>query len=256
MSEQDVTYEVQDGIAELVLNRPPVNALSLELIEAVIARLRQASADEAVRAVIIRSANPKVFCAGLDLDLVHGKSGLEFRRFLERLYMELYDVQHRLGKPSIAAVSGAARAGGMTLALSCDMVMAGQGATFGYPEVKVGLIPALHLVHLPRQAGRYRAFAPLMNGEAFGVEDADRLGLLSAIVPDDKLLDEARAAAQGFAAIHPDVLKHGKDVFMRANDLDWRRGFENMADALCTLITSKASQDLLGAFVDGRGGKN
>ncbi len=252
MSEDDVTYRVAEGIGEIVLDRPPVNALSLALIEAVIARLREAADDPDVRAVIVRSANPKVFCAGLDLDLVVGKNGLEFRRFLERLYMELYDVQHRLGKPSIAAVAGAARAGGMTLALSCDMVLAGESASFGYPEVKVGLIPALHLVHLPRQAGRYRAFAPLLNGEAFDAAEADRLGLLSGIVADAELLDAARAEARRFAAIHPDVLKHGKDVFMRANDTDWRRGFENMADALCTLVTSEASQALLGAFVDAR----
>src|SRR3546814_19298132 len=85
-----------------------------------------------------------VFCAGLDLDIVRGKTGVEVKGFVERLYFGLNDVQYRLGKPSISVVDGPARAGGMTIAISCDMLIAGDGSTFGYPEIDVGLIPAIH----------------------------------------------------------------------------------------------------------------
>ena len=102
-----------------------------------------------MRAVIVCSAH-KVFCAGLDLDIVRGKRGTETKLFLERLYFALNDVQYRMGKPTIAAIDGPARAGGMTIAISCDMIIAGEAATFGYPEIDVGLIPALHFVQLPR----------------------------------------------------------------------------------------------------------
>jgi enoyl-CoA hydratase/carnithine racemase len=158
MSQDIVRYEVSDWIAEITLNRAPVNALSLQLIDALLDALKKAKSDPAVRAVIIASAH-KVFCAGLDIDIVRGKSGLEAKGFLERLYFELNDVQYRLGKPSIAAIDGAARAGGVTIAVSCDMIIAGEKASFGYPEIDVGLIPALHFVQLPRLVGKHQAFA-------------------------------------------------------------------------------------------------
>jgi enoyl-CoA hydratase len=139
-------------------------------------------ADPAVRAIIIASAH-KVFCAGLDIDMIRGKSGLEAKGFVERLYFELNDVQYRLGKPSIAAIDGAARAGGMTIAVSCDMIIAGENASFGYPEIDVGLIPALHFVQLPRLVGKHQAFGPLFLGEPFDAPTAFRMGLVSEVVP-------------------------------------------------------------------------
>src|SRR5215813_12137081 len=119
-----VRYSVSNGIAELMLDRAPVNALSMPLIDALLAALARARDDDTVRAVIIGSAQ-KVFCAGLDLDLVRGKPGLEIKKFLEKLYFALNDMQYRMGKPTIAAVDGAVRAGGMTIAISCDMIIAG-----------------------------------------------------------------------------------------------------------------------------------
>ena len=114
MSAELVRYSVADGIAEIMLDRPPVNALSMPLIDALLAALQKAKDDPAVSAVIIGSLH-KVFCAGLDLDIVRGKPGIEAKKFLERLYFALNDTQYRMGKPTIAAVDGAVRAGGMTI---------------------------------------------------------------------------------------------------------------------------------------------
>ncbi len=161
-TDADLRYDVSDRIAEISLARPPVNALSLSLLEQLIAAFRRAAADDNVRAVVLTSAVPRRFSAGLDLDMLLGKSGAEVRRFLDKLYVELADVQYNLGKPSIAAVGGAARGGGMTLAISCDVLVAGESATFGYPEIDLGLVPAIHFVHLPRIVGRHRAFELLV----------------------------------------------------------------------------------------------
>src|SRR6185503_1878456 len=103
MSSDLVRYSVSGHIAELMLDRAPVNALSMPLIDALLAALAKARDDEAVRAIIIGSAH-KVFCAGLDLDLVRGKPALETRKFLEKIYFALNDMQYRMGKPTIAAV--------------------------------------------------------------------------------------------------------------------------------------------------------
>ena len=125
MSAELVHYAVSDAIAQITLDRAPVNALSMPLIDALLGALEKARDDASVRAVIICSAH-KVFCAGLDLDIVRGKRGTETKLFLECLYFALNDVQYRMGKPTIAAVDGPARAGGMTIAISCDMIIAGR----------------------------------------------------------------------------------------------------------------------------------
>jgi enoyl-CoA hydratase/carnithine racemase len=108
MSSDLVRYTASGGIAELMLDRAPVNALSMPLNDALLAALAKARDDETVRAVIIGSEH-KVFCAGLDLDLVRDKPGIETKKFLEKLYFALNDMQYRMGKPTIAAVDGAVR---------------------------------------------------------------------------------------------------------------------------------------------------
>jgi enoyl-CoA hydratase len=182
MSADLVRYSVSENIAAIMMDRPPVNALSMELIDALLAALAKARDDEAVRAIVIGSMH-KVFCAGLDLDIVRGRPGIETKKFLERLYFALNDTQYRMGKPTIAAIDGAVRAGGMTIAISCDMIIAGDGSTFGYPEIDVGLIPAIHFVQLPRLVGKHQAFGPLFLGEPFDAATAFRMGLLSEVVP-------------------------------------------------------------------------
>ncbi|MBT3535749.1 MAG: enoyl-CoA hydratase/isomerase family protein, partial [Rhodospirillaceae bacterium] len=203
MSYENVEYEVVDRIAVLRLNRAPVNALSLDFVNEIIAALRQAGEDDGVRTVVIASALDATFCAGLDLSVVKGVDGEGMRGFLERLYFELNDVQYRLGKPSIAAVEGAARAGGMTVAVSCNMIIAGESATFGYPEINVGLIPALHFVHLPRMAGRHRAFEYLFTGDDFDAEVARDLGIVNHVVPDGQVMDRAMELARKLADKSP-----------------------------------------------------
>lgn len=252
MSDELVLYELDGEIAHIRLNQPPVNALSMDLIKALIAAVRRAGDDDAARAVVISSISEKVFCAGLDLDIVRGRTPVEMKEFLNRLYLELYDVQYRLGKPTVAAARGAVRAGGMTIMLSCDVIIAGEGSTFGYPEIDVGLIPALHFVHLPRIAGRYRAFDVLFTGRAFDVNEASDFGMISRIVADDQIMATAVAVAREMASKSPIVTRLGKDAFMRANDLDYRRGIENVAETFAVVASTDDSQEGLNAFVEKR----
>src|ERR1700760_2573174 len=201
-----VRYSAADGIAELMLDRAPVNALSMPLIDALLSALAKARDDESVRTVIIGSTQ-KVFCAGLDLDLVRGKPAIETKKFLEKLYFALNDMQYRMGKPTLAAIDGPVRAGGMTIAISCDMIIAGDASTFGYPEIDVGLIPAIHFVQLPRLVGKHRAFGPLFLGDSFDAATAYRMGLLSEVVPKGTALDRAHVDARPLAAKSPIIMK-------------------------------------------------
>ena len=103
MTYEFIRYDILDKVAEITLDRPPVNAITIKLVEELLDAVAKAGKDDTVRAVIIRSAH-KVFCAGLDLDIVRGKSGVEVKGFVERLYFALNDIQYRLGKPSISMV--------------------------------------------------------------------------------------------------------------------------------------------------------
>lgn len=255
MAFENIQYEVSERIAVISLNRAPVNALSLEFVNEFIAALRQAGDDDEVRVVIVTSALEKAFCAGLDLSVVKGVDGEGMRGFLQRLYFELNDVQYRLGKPSIAAVNGAARAGGMTVAVSCNMVIAGESASFGYPEINVGIIPALHYVHLPRIAGRHRAFEYLFTGDDFGPDVALDLGIINHVVPDDQVMEKAMEIARKLASKSPVVMKLGRDAYMRAVDTEYRRDVENMAEVMRNVVATDDSREGLAAFMEKRSPK-
>src|SRR5579871_6018682 len=252
MSDPGVSYTVAGGIARITLNRPPVNAISLDTVRAIVAALRRAAADHEARAVVLTSAVPRRFCAGLDLDLLLGKSGEQVREFLQALYIDLHDAQYNLGKPSIAAVGGAARGGGMTLAISCDVIIAAESATFGYPEIDIGVLPAIHFAHLPRIVGRHRAFELLFSGRSFGAQEAFDLGLVSRVVADAELATATMALARTFAAKSPAAMRLGRAAFIRQNDGDERRRIAEAVEDFCQAAASAAAQEGIRAFVEKR----
>ncbi len=247
-----VHYDVSGSVAEIVLDRPPLNAFSVPFLDDILAAFRRAAADEDARAVILRSALPDRFCAGLDLDIILGKSGLDVRQFLQKLYIDLWDVQTKMGKPTIAAVHGAARGGGMTLAISCDVIVAADNATFGYPEIDLAVLPAIHFAHLPRIVGRYQAFELLFTGRTFGAAEAAQLGLVSRVVEKDALRDEARDLAETFASKSPTAMRIGRAAFMRATDLDYTRSVANAVEDFCNIAVTPDAQEGLTAFLEKR----
>ena len=252
MTYKNIRYDLVDQVAVIGLNRPPVNALSLEFVDEIIAALRRAGDDEKVRVVIIKSELETNFCAGLEMSEVKGVDGQGMRNFLSKLYFELNDVQYRLGKPSIAVVEGAARAGGMTIAVSCNMIIAGESASFGYPEINVGLIPALHFVHLPRVAGRHRAFEYLFTGDDFSADIAADLGIVNYVLPDREVIGKAMALARKLSEKSPIVMKLGRDSYMRAIDENFRRDVENVAETMCNVVATDDSAEGLAAFMEKR----
>lgn len=246
-----VRYRVESHIARITLDHAPANALSLPMVEELLSLLREARLDDNVRAVVLESAIPRRFSAGLDINIISGGHGESIHGLLRKHYVELSEAQYHLGKPSIAAVNGAARAGGMTLAISNDMLIAGESATFGYPEVDVGLIPAIHFVHLPRVVGRHRAFDLLFTGRAFSAQEAFDLGLVSRVVPDDKVVDAALELAQTFAEKPPGVMRLARNAFMRATDTRSEIGYA--VENFCSAINTEEARSGLAAFLQKRG---
>jgi enoyl-CoA hydratase len=245
-----IRYEISGGIGRVTLARPPVNALDLAMVRGVIAALNRAAADDAVRAVVIASAVAQRFCAGLDIVDLAGRSPDEIRTLVHELYVGLFEAQYQLGKPSIAAVNGAARGGGMTLAVSCDVVLAAASATFGYPEIDLGVLPAIHFVHLPRLIGRHRAFELLFTGRPFNAADAAALGLINRVVPDAELEARALKLAHDFAVKPEAAMRAGRAAFMRQIDRDYRRGIAEAVEDFCKIIATEAAQARIRAFAE------
>jgi enoyl-CoA hydratase/carnithine racemase len=243
-----IVYEVRDHVAEIALAHAPVNAMTEEMIDSLLVCLDRAANDPAVRAVILHSTVPKVFCAGLNLEVLRGVHPEKLHSVLDKLYPRLCEAQFRLGKPSIAAMNGSARGGGMTLAISCDMLVCGNSSTFGYPEIDRALLPAIHYTHLHRIVGRYRAFDLLFTGRSFDAQEAMQLGLVSRVVEDADVLEQARTLAQVFASKSPQAVRVGRAAFMNGIDTDYRRGVANAVDLFCTMAVTQDGREGLEAF--------
>lgn len=243
-------YEITDGVAEITLDRPPVNAITHELATELTTAYRLAKDDREVRAVILTSAFEKAFCAGTDINMAKDQTVLDHREYLETLYYEVHDLQYRMGKPTIAAVNGPARGAGVTLTVTNNCIIAGEDVTFGYPEIDVGLMPAMHLVHLPRILGRHKAFELLFAGQPISAHEFERLGVVNHVVPQDEVKDRARELALIFAEKSPEIVKIAHNAFMRVNDTDYRKDIENMVDTIGLITALKDSSDLRRAFVE------
>ena len=247
-----INLKVENSIANIRLKRSPINAFSIDFLNEILITLKEVNKNKDVLAIMLTSSIPNIFCAGLDLDILLDKPILEVRKFLELLYIELWDTQYNMNKPTMAVIDGAARGGGMTLAISCDVIIASDKASFGYPEIDLGLLPAIHFNHLPKIVGRYRAFDLLFSGRKFDSDEALSMGLINKIVPRENLLNEATKLATIFTNKSPTTIKLGRAAFMRTNDLDYRRGVANAVEDFCNAAVTPDAQEGLRAFLEKR----
>ncbi|MGE0422096.1 MAG: enoyl-CoA hydratase/isomerase family protein [Reyranellaceae bacterium] len=252
MSFETLDYVVRERVAEITMKRAPVNAINHALVDDLLAAYARARDDESVRAVILTSAFDRAFSGGMDLAMMRGGDGMKLRRFLEKLYFGVHDMQYRMGKPTIAALTGPARAAGVTLAVTCDCIVAADTASIGYPEIQVGVIPAMHFVHLPRQIGRHKAFELLFNGDPISAVEAERIGIVNRVVPQAEVKDTARTLARDFARKSPLVMKLARDSYMRVNDFEYRRAIEATVETICNIIATPDAQEGLNAFNEKR----
>src|SRR5918992_834777 len=181
MEQSPVIYAVEGAVALVTMNRPEKrNALNDELVAALKDALRDADAREEVRAVVITGAGAD-FCSGADLSALQKISESSVTENLEdaRGLMELYALVRRVRVPVVAAVRGRALAGGCGLATACDIVLASRSARFGYPEVRIGFVPAMVMAILRRNVSEKRAFELVTRGHPVGAAEAERIGLIN-----------------------------------------------------------------------------
>ena len=223
MAYRTLNLETSGAIATITLNRPEKrNAISTGMIQDILTALVEVEASPA-RVTILTGAG-KAFCSGIDLDDLKAiatqssAEHLEDSRHMASLYRHLWN----LSKPSIAAVNGPAIAGGCGLATLCDFTISAADAIFGYPEVRIGFIPAIVSVFLTRQIGEKNARDLLLTGRVIDAAEAHRLGLVTQIAPLQNLMSEAQALAQTLLACSPASLLKTKKLLcsLAAPELD------------------------------------
>jgi enoyl-CoA hydratase/3-hydroxyacyl-CoA dehydrogenase len=249
---ETVKLETRGELAVAWLDNPPANSISPTLIRELSRVWERVDGDDGVRALVIASANPMLYCAGADIK--------EFTKMDEAGGRELLDQGHGLlrsfgksGTVTIAAINGLALGGGCELAMACDVRIAADSAMFGQPEINLGIIPGFGgTQRLPRLVGPGKALEMNLVGDEISAEEAYEFGLASRVVPDHELFDTALAWARKLAGQAPRAVEQIKQVSHRA-DLD--EGIEAEKAAFATAFTTEDAREGISAFIEKRSPK-
>jgi len=237
-----VLYDASDGIARITLNRPEKrNALNDELIAVVKDSLRRANNDAQVRVAIL-SGTGSDFCSGADLASLQKISSSSVAENLKdaQSLMELFLLIRTVNVPVIAAVRGRALAGGCGLATASDLVLAARSSRFGYPEVKIGFVPAMVMAISRRNVSEKRAFQLLTMGEEITAEEAERIGLVNRVLDDEAFEDEVDVFAQQFMRVSSSAVSLTKRLLYQTDAMN----FENaLACGVDTNVIARMSED-------------
>jgi enoyl-CoA hydratase len=206
---ENILYQKRDSIAYITLNRPKVlNALSHQTFVDLRAAFEDARDDAAVRGVILTGAGDKAFIAGADISQLATVTAVQSEQS-SRFGQEVLNLVENLGKPVIAAINGFALGGGCETAMACTIRVASETATFGQPEVRLGLVPGGGgTQRLPRLVGKGRALQLILTGEMIGAQEAHRIGLVNEVVPAAEVIPRSEAILKQIFANAPLAVKY------------------------------------------------
>ncbi len=245
-----VLVEREDALAVCLLNRPEqLNALSDELMDELVATLRDLDADESVRCIVL-GGSERAFAAGADIGELATSTAVElyYARRVER-----WDAIRNLWTPLVAAVSGFCLGGGCELAMSCDVLVASETARFGQPETGLGIIPgAGGTQRLTRAVGKAVAMDVILSGRFLSAEEAMAAGLVSRVVAREAWLDEAKRVARDIASKGPVATRLAKEAVDRAYEGPLQLGLEYERRLLYLAFASEDAREGLTAFVEKR----
>ena len=227
-----ILYETEGAIARITLNRPEKrNALNDALIAGLKGALEHTKDDAALRAIVITGAGSD-FCSGADLASLQKISGASVGDNVEdaRSLMELFMLIRQLTVPVVAAVRGRALAGGCGLASACDIVLASATARFGYPEVKIGFVPAMVMAILRRNISEKRAFELLTRGAEISAEEAKAFGLVNQVFSEDNFEAEVTAYARGFEKASRSAVALTKTLLYQTDGMPFGDALETGVD--------------------------
>ncbi|HEX8844561.1 MAG TPA: enoyl-CoA hydratase-related protein [Pyrinomonadaceae bacterium] len=229
---KSVIYSVEGAVALITLNRPEKrNALNDALVKGLKESLREADMDDNVRVCVIMGAGAD-FCSGADLAALQKISEATVTENLEdaRSLMELFALIRRVRVPVVAAVRGRALAGGCGLATACDIVLAAHSARFGYPEVRIGFVPAMVMAILRRNVSEKRAFELVTRGAEINASEAERIGLANHVYDDGKFEEEVEAFVAEFEKASRSALMLSKRLLYHMDGMTFETALQSGAD--------------------------
>ncbi|HZI18769.1 MAG TPA: enoyl-CoA hydratase-related protein [Pyrinomonadaceae bacterium] len=227
-----VLYAVEGATALVTLNRPEKrNALNDELIAGLKRALREADEDSRVRALVITGSGAD-FCSGADLAALKKISESSILENLEDAQglMELFALVRRVRVPVVAAVRGRALAGGCGLATACDIVLAARSARFGYPEVRIGFVPAMVMAILRRNVSEKRAFELVARGGEISAEEAERVGLVNHVYDEEIFESEVETYVAGFERVSRSAVMLTKRLLYHMDGMTFDAALQSGAD--------------------------
>jgi cyclohexa-1,5-dienecarbonyl-CoA hydratase len=240
---------VENGVSKIIINKPPLNVLTVDAIEEITSMLEKANADENIYAVIITGIGDRAFSAGVDIS-AHLPDKIDDT--LSKFH-RIFHLLTNLHKPSIAMVNGLALGGGCELAIACDMVVAADEARFGQPEIKVGAIPTVAAALLPKLIGRKKALELIFTGDTISAAEAKEMGLVNKVVPAEKLAKAVDELVRKLKDLSPIVLKLVRKAAYQAIDVDFVKALDGVTDIyLKELMQTEDAVEGLKAFLEKR----
>ena len=240
------------GVATLTMERPQArNALSMELMNALISAFDDLSKDASTKAVILKGAGP-AFCAGHDLKEMRANPSRAFMQETFATCSRLMLAITRLRQPVIAEVHGIATAAGCQLVATCDLAVCASDARFATPGVNIGLFCSTPMVALTRAVGRKAAMKMLLTGEMIGAEEAVRIGLVNSAVAPSALQETTSALAGGIAAKSGRILAIGKEAFGRQIDMDLEGAYTYAGEVMTENMMLRDAAEGIDAFLEKR----
>jgi enoyl-CoA hydratase/carnithine racemase len=239
-----------DGVALIRLNRPEArNALNMEVRRQLAKHVADATDDPAVR-VIIFTGGEKVFAAGADIKEMAEAGSIEM---MQRGAFKLWRATAASHKPVIAAVNGFAVGGGCELAMCADIIIAGESARFGQPEVKIGITPGGGgTQRLTRAVGKFNAMRICLTGDMFSAAQMQAMGVVSEVVPDADTEKRALALAQQIAELPPLAVQQIKEIILAGEDGSLEEGLRLEAKAIQLMFSSQDQKEGMAAFIEKR----
>jgi enoyl-CoA hydratase len=251
---EPVLYAVDEaGVATITLNEPDTrNALSAELLGGLIAEFERARDDDAVRCVVLASSHEKVFSSGANLGGFAGDVSLVHKHFGSERFVELFKLITAFPKPTICSAGGHVLAGALGIALACDLIVASEDATFGTPEINVGVFPFMIMALIYRNAGRKKANELLLLGERWSAQDALAAGIVNKVVPAGEFDAAVAGWAKKLAAKSPVIMRLGKEAMRRQLDMDLDDALDYLRAQLTLALSTEDIVEGVSAFFEKR----
>jgi enoyl-CoA hydratase/carnithine racemase len=249
-----VRYEAgPDGVATITLDDPDTrNALSTELLDELLAAFTQARDDADVRCVVLASSHERTFSSGANLGGFGADAALVVKHDASKRFVELFQLIGELGKPSIVKAGGHVLAGALGVALACDLIVASESASFGTPEIGIGAFPFMIMALIYRNVPRKKTNELLLLGERIDAREAERIGIVNKVVPDDALDAAVAEWAAKLAAKSPLIMRLGKDAMWRQLDMPLAEALDYLRSQLTIELSTEDAIEGVTAFFEKR----